>query len=355
MLLNIEHYLHFAPAGMKAEFKKKKFFQKLSLSFLSTALLIAPVFSISLFAQTISNNSGIYSVIKNGKLIIRTDSTELLTYNFETVFPPAGIDSGYKRSGFIHPLQTPHGQILTRIQPPDHYHHYGIWNPWTHVLFEGDTVDFWNLNAEQGTVRFAKFIEKRNEDNFSEYSTLHEHVVFHKDGTEKVALNEIQTVRVFKPENNRYSVDLNFEYKCAGQSPFKILEYRYAGLGWRATGEWNDTNSFVSTSEGKTRIDADGTRARWFIVQGKLGNDYGGILMMSNPENYNYPEPVRIWPVGMNGRGDVFANFCPTKNTDWLLEPAKTYTLKYRFIVFNGHFTSEMAENEWKKYVNQKH
>jgi hypothetical protein len=29
-----------------------------------------------------------------------------------------------------------------RVQAPDHSHHYGLWNPWTKVLFEGDTVDF---------------------------------------------------------------------------------------------------------------------------------------------------------------------------------------------------------------------
>lgn len=72
-------------------------------------------------------------------LTISSGAMKLLTYQFKTVYPPKGIDTAYKRSGFIHPLYTPHGQVLTRIQPPDHYHHYGIWNPWTHTLFEKDT------------------------------------------------------------------------------------------------------------------------------------------------------------------------------------------------------------------------
>jgi len=93
-------------------------------------------------------------------LTISSGDQKLLTYQFKPVYPPAGQDTNYKRSGFIHPLYTPHGQVLTRIQPPDHYHHYGIWNAWTHTFFEGDTVDFWNIKGRQGTVRFVKFTSK---------------------------------------------------------------------------------------------------------------------------------------------------------------------------------------------------
>ena len=30
----------------------------------------------------------------------------------------------------------------------------------------------------------------------------------------------------------------------------------------------------------------------------------------------------------------MFANFAPTKDKDWLLEPGKIYVLKYRLVVF---------------------
>src|SRR5688500_1229936 len=72
-------------------------------------------------------------VKNNGSVTFRADNKNLLSYQYQTVYPPAGQDTNYKRSGFIHPVCTPDGQMLTRIQPPDHYHHYGIWNPWTHT------------------------------------------------------------------------------------------------------------------------------------------------------------------------------------------------------------------------------
>lgn len=146
-------------------------------------------------------------------------------------------------------------------------------------------------------------------------------------------------------------MDLTLIYKCATNSPFKILQYRYAGLGWRATEEWNNTNSRVLTSAGKTRKDADGSLARWFFIQGKLEDETGGILFCSYPDNYNHPEPVRIWAVTMNERGDIFANFAPTKTTDWLIEPGKSYVLRYRLVIYNGNLDAGEADTLWMDYA----
>lgn len=286
-----------------------------------------------------------------GNLILGTQEKNFLSYRFETMYPPAGVDSAYARSGFIHPLWSPHGQVLTRVQPKDHYHHYGIWNPWTHVLYKGDTVDFWNLRSRQGTVRFAGFKSTTSGTVFGEYTALHEHVVFRND-SEEVALNELQTVRVYYPGGgDYYLVDLEFNMQCATENPVRLLEYRYGGFGWRTTEEWTNKNSSVLSSEGKTRKDADGSKARWCIVQGEVGGDHAGVLMMSYPSNYNHPEPLRIWPENQYGRGDMFANFSPTKDKDWPLEPGEEYVLKYRLVVFNGAFTKEQADAAWESFA----
>jgi hypothetical protein len=310
-----------------------------------------------LIKGTPSGSNAVSVKNEDGALTIEAGNKNLLRYYYRTVYPPQGIDTNYARSGFIHPLWTPGGQELTRIQAPDHYHHYGIWNPWTHVLFEGDTVDFWNIRGRRGTVRFAKFVSVTEGDVFSEFEALHEHVVFkRRTREEKVALNELQTVRVYKPEGNNseyYIVDITSKLTPATHSPFKILAYRYAGLGWRTTGFWDNNNCEVLTSEGKTRKDTDNSKAKWCIVQGALpDNAYGGAVMLSYPGNYNHPEPMRIWTLNTNGRGDMFANFAPTKDIDWLLEPGKTYVLKYRFVVFNGKFDKAKAESAWQYFAN---
>lgn len=294
------------------------------------------------------------ATINNGTITLHKGNNNLLQYVFRTVYPPQGVDTAYKRSGFIHPLWSPAGKELTRIQPPDHYHHYGIWNPWTAVEYEGEKIDFWNINSKQGTVRFAKFVSVEEGPVFSEFSALHEHVVFRKTGGEEVAMNELQSVRVYPQQKGQdyYIVDFNFRMNCATESPFRILEYRYAGLGWRTTEKWDRNNSMVLTSEGKTRKEADGSKARWCIVQGELDQDYAGVVMMSFPTNYNYPEPLRIWPEAQYNRGDMFANFCPTKDMDWQLDPGKDYSLTYRFLVYNGKIDAGKAENAWYYFAH---
>lgn len=289
---------------------------------------------------------------ENGHLLISSRHHNLLQYNYATMYPPPGVDTVYRRSGFIHPLWSPRGQELTRVHAPDHYHHWGLWNPWTEVLFEGDSVDFWNLARKQGTVRFANFISRTSGPVYAEFKALHEHVAFQKAG-EKVALNEVQTVRIYEQaaDQNYYIMDITVQLNCASSSPVELLEYRYGGLGLRATEEWNRDNSNVLTSEGKTRKEADGSRARWCMVQGAVKNDQAGLVMMSCPTNYNYPEPLRVWPEDMNKRGDVFLNFSPTKNMNWLLSPGKDYLLRYRFLVFNDACSKEKAELAWKDFA----
>jgi hypothetical protein len=263
---------------------------------------------------------------------------------------PKGVSENYQRSGYLHPVNTLRGKRLTRIQPEDHYHHYGIWNPWTHTLFEGDTLDFWNLYKKQGTVRFAEMLKKNTGPVFSEFEVLHEHIVL-KNDADKLALNEIQNIKVFPLNQSQYLMDITIQYECATDQPFQIIQYRYGGFGWRTTEEWDNQNSRVLSSEGNTRKNADGSTARWCIVDGKLNDGRGGALMLSHPENYNHPEPLRVWPEDQYGRGDLFVNFATTKTTDWTFEPGKTYTLKYQLIVYDGKMEVASAEQAWNQFA----
>jgi len=287
---------------------------------------------------------------ENDVLMLRAEGRERLGYHYGIMPAPEGQDVRYERSGFIHPLLSPHGQVLTRIQPDDHYHHYGLWDAWTHVDYEGREVDFWNLTAGQGTVRFADVLAREEGPVFTGYTVRQEHVVFQAGGVDEVALDERQIVRVYQsvtPE--AYIADITMEMECATESPFLILEYTYAGLGWRATGAWNGNNSTVLTSEGLTRPDADNSTARWYMVQGDIEGDHAGIVMMSHPQNHAHPEPLRVWPASEH-EGNIFAMFAPTKSSDWLLEPGQTYTLRYRMFVFNGELDSAAAEQAWLNF-----
>jgi hypothetical protein len=164
-------------------------------------------------------------------------------------------------------------------------------------------------------------------------------------------MNEVWEIKAYN-NTGRFMFDFISTLNMASQSKLIIKEYRYAGLGLRATSEWTNKNSEALTSEGKTRKDTDGSRARWCMIDGETSKGHAGILLMSCPSNYNHPEPIRMWPEDSNnGRGDVFFNFCPTKNMDWVLEPGKDYALKYRIIVFDQPVSATEAEAAWNDFA----
>lgn len=131
--------------------------------------------------------------------------------------------------------------------------------------------------------------------------------------------------------------------------------YRYGGgIGFRATEKWHKDNCTVLTSDNKTRIDADGSFAKWCIVEGESATKEGrsGILFLSHPSNRMHPEPMRVWPLdGNSGRGDMYFEFVPIRHNDWKLEPKQNYTLKYRMIVFDGKMDSATAEKYWNSFA----
>jgi len=286
-------------------------------------------------------------VIKNDSFLqLQIGDKKVLRYNHAVVPPPEGADPHYARSGFIHPLWSPAGEILTCIHPEDHIHHMGLWGPWTKTEFEGKEVDFWNLDEGQGTVRFVDFFSDESGVVFGGFSALQEHVVLNTAEGEKVALNEELDVRVWNlGEPEGWLIDYTTKQCCASESPLKLLAYRYGGLGFRATLEWDESNSDYLTSEGKSREDGHGTRARWCDVFGTTSKGPAGIIFMSYPGNHEHPEPMRIWP-----EGKVFFNFCPIQKEDWIFEPGEDYVLRYRMYVHSGKSTAETAERLWQDF-----
>jgi len=225
----------------------------------------------------------------------------------------------------------------------------GFWNPWTKTDFEGRHVDFWNLKEGQGTVRFVKFNSLESGSVFGGFEALHQHVAFDSTKGEKVALNEIWQVRSWAPlaDNNKFWIwDFTTTQSCASSSPLTILKYRYGGFGFRGTSDWNEKNSDYLTSEGKTRKDGNGTRARWCNVYGKTDKGNAGILFISHPENHEYPEPMRIWP-----QGDVFFGYCPVVYADLNIVPNENYVRKYRVIVYDGTIKKEEADLFWYNFI----
>ncbi len=295
---------------------------------------------------------------KDGGLELSYDKKPILNYQFEITYPPKGVDKKFKKSGFLHPVYSPEGEILTRIQAPDHYHHYGIWGPWTKTHIDGRSVDFWNLGDKEGTVLFKEFLNETQGDIYSSFTALQEHIDFGAKEKNRVALNEELEVTIWnlRAKQSFWLVDYTTKVKSPLNSGILFDAYRYGGgIGFRATEKWHKDNTSVLTSENKDRLNADGSSAKWAIIEGESKTKAGrsGILFMGYPGNKEFPEPMRVWPIDANnGRGDVFFEFCPIRHVEWKIESKKEYSLNYRMLIFDGEITSKQAEIHWQGFAN---
>ena len=297
----------------------------------------------------------------NGALTIREGNTPILEYHYATAYPPEGTDTVFKRSGFIHPAWSPSGNVLTNIQPVDHRHHYGVWNPWTRLEYDSTVYDLWNLGDRQGTVRHNTVVSKTEGPVWAGFTARLDHIVFKQSDvqTEELkVMDELWDIKAWTMDDAGQKLFIwdftsSLSLSPSTTLPIVLKAYRYGGFGYRATAEWTKENCIMQSSEGKARPEIDGTNGRWVYVTGDCANGRSGLLLMGYPENHNFPEPIRIWDQNANeGRGDAFINFAPTKFEDWTLEAGSTYRLRYRAVAYDGDMTPEKAERLWNTFAH---
>ena len=231
-----------------------------------------------------------------------------------------------------------------------------MWGPWTHTQIKGQQVDFWNLGDRKGTVLFKNFNSITSGPIFASFDAAQEHIDFITEKEHQVALDENLKITLWSLNRpDRYMLDYKTTFKSPLENGILFEAYRYGGgIGMRFTERWTADNCSVLTSEGKDRLSADGTNARWCIVKGESadGKSTNGVLFMSHSENRSHPEPMRIWPIDANGgRGDMFFEFCPIRHEEWKIEPQKEYQLKYRMVIFEDDLTAKEAEEYWQAFV----
>ena len=285
-------------------------------------------------------------------LVLQKDGTKVLSYNHAIVPPPAGQIELYNRSAFIHPLWSPSGSVLTNIHPDDHYHHVGIWMPWTKTKFEGKETDFWNLKSGQGTVRFKRFLSTTSGPVYGGFQAEHDHIALKTTDGEKVVLKEVWDVRVYNvggPGEDYWLWDFVSTQRCVAESPLLLEQYRYGGFGFRATADWKGDTAAYLTSTGKTREDGHATRARWCDTSGVSDGKWKGVTFFSHPQNFRHPEAMRIWP---GFEQEVFFNWAPVQTGDFAMKPGRDHVFRYRQYVHEGKIDIERTEQVWNDFAH---
>lgn len=294
-----------------------------------------------------SVNPVVTTSFDSSTVTFQSGGRDVISYYHGFNSPPDELDERYRRAGYIHPVKSPKGIVLTNHLNPIHPHHSGIWSAWTSTEFQGRTPDFWNVHLNTGRVDLTDSLEAawegpvhggfRAKNHFSDLSA----------SVPVVALNEEWDVKVYPSagNGNLHVFDLKITQSANTSQPLLLPEYRYGGVGFRGHADWDDPDNVTFlTSEGLGR-DGHGTRVRWTHIGGHSDGELAGISILSHPSNFRHPQTVRIHP------DEPFFNYAPTQLGDMAIEPGSPYVVRYRYITYDGEPVPELIDRLWWDYA----
>ncbi len=279
----------------------------------------------------------------DGKIRAQISGKPVITYHTKTV-APLGIDPIYARSGFIHPLHSPSGKILTDAFPIGHVHQHAVFNAWTQATVNHEVVDFWNQHKKLGTVAHKETV------NVTEAAF---EVALQQLSLKKgPALEETWKVSIAN-SSDPFIIDIAIEQRPASRHEVYLHPFHYGGFGLRGSAHWSaeDNAHFegpmqVLTGDGIRNIgDSNHTTPRWVAVFGSIKGETAGFVVMDHPTNFRHPQPVRVHP-----RMPYFV-FTPVFKGSFIIKPGFSYQARYRIVTFDGAPDQDTAEAWYQAYA----
>ena len=275
-------------------------------------------------------------------------SKRLFGFQHDEALPP-GIKPVYRRGGFIHPVLTPAGEVISGSFAPDHAHHHGIWTAWSHTAFQGRKPDFWNVHEETGRVdyvglgnRWIGWVDSGFHARMRSLDTKAEPPV--------EVLAETWKVTTFVPRADQPMniFELETSQRNVAKDALELTKHIYGGLGYRGLATWTATAPLTFlTSEGQVgRKAGDGQRVRWFCFGGPTEHGRGGIAILGHPTNPNAPQWTRFNPK------DPFVAFTPVHDGSLTVKPDETLTQRFRFLVYDGEPDAQVIEEHWQGFAH---
>ena len=290
-------------------------------------------------------------VEKEDDIVITNNERHVLTYH-KTAKVPDGVEAKYARSGFIHPITTPSGKVLTDGYPqPKHSHQNGVFLIWRKASFEGKELNFWE--PSEATVRHEKTLELINQEDFAGFRVERTHV----DG-DRIILTEIWTVRVHADTGH---IDLDSEQYCATKSPLTLARYHYGGMAIRGSRQWFPSahtsagtgarnGEFAApvrmlTNEGLTQENGNHSRPLWVAMTGLIDGAPASITLIPHPGNARHPQHARLHP--------KMPYFCllPSVEKPFTIAPDKPLVSRFRMVVQDGEPDSAILNTLQQSYA----
>ncbi len=300
------------------------------------------------------------SLQETGQTIaIMHGDSHVLVYNKQSPPVPAGIDSVYARSGFLHPVHTPAGKIVTATFPIDHAHQHGIFAAWVKTKYDGREIDFWNLAGNTGRV-----LHQRVKATFNEASgTGFEVDLIHQTATAPVVdvLRENWKVVAYPTDGSFYCFDIESQQTALTDKPLVVEEYHYGGMALRGPVEWVQGEKLVGANGqahvsqssdflndlGSDRKQGNHQHSRWVSLHGEIDGNTVSITVLGHANNFRAPQAARLHPT------KPYFCFSPCVDGQFVIDQQHPLISRYRYLVTDARPDVAWIEQQSVAWVAQ--
>ena len=267
-----------------------------------------------------------------GRFVFTHEGVDVAAYHASPSDVPEGVDPMYARSGFLHPVRTPSGRIVTDDHAADYAHQNGVFSTWTKTTFDGREIDFWNRQKGQGTYAHTEVLDTFEAGGRGVLRVRIEHRTLEPAA---VALAEERTYRV-GVESGATVIDVHSIQRAPG-GPLTCEAYHYGGFAVRGARGWN-APATMRTSEGHDRTSGNHTRAAWVSMTGPTDAGPATVAVLSSPANFRAPQTVRLHPE------QPYFCFAPCVDGPFTIECGRPLESRYRVIAADGEADAAAIE-----------
>jgi hypothetical protein len=285
-----------------------------------------------------SKDPAVISVLADGRPVIQYEGRA-------TTGPRTDVPANLIRAGFIHPVFSPGGAVVTEAYPESQPRDLGIWSFWPELRVGKQTVDLWNKPGEGGRVSMES---KGPTWAGPIHGGFESRQLFSGPKAQggQTLLHESWRVTVYAPRSSGQSYflfDLDSEQTTVSDVPVEVSKAPYGGIAFRGRGEWMKEPAKLRrlTSE-KTPQPA---RARWAFLGGPMLGKTAGLAVLSHPSNAGAPQALAP------SDKEPIINFVPNSARPLKIEPGTPFKSRYRFVALDGQPDARVLERLWNDFA----
>jgi len=299
-------------------------------------IVILLSFSLATFAQVKMQKA-------DDGLLFTENGQKVLFYEIE----PKSHDGAYTRCNYFHPLWGLDGRVLTEDFPADHLHQRGIYWAWHQIWIDGKRIgDGWEIKNYKQDIAEVEFAAQQDGSAVLNTEVYWKSDLWKKAGKEVPYMKENATITIHPADGNVRKIDFEIRLLAleknlsiggsedvkgyGGFSVRMILpdDVTFSGPGGKITPE-------------NTPVQSDG----YVNVSGSFGKNgsKGGIVMVDNPQNPNYPQPW-ILRAKNSMQNPVYPGRQPVP-----VSTTKPLVLRYSLLVYTG----KMRDNKIERIIGQ--